>query len=335
MPRINDQYLDCVIYLYPSVPMAEAGERLGGSGFLVGIAGQGMSHTYAVTNRHVVENGSTVIRLNTADGKLHALDLTGLDWTHDPEGDDLSIALLDFNEDELRLKVRSVPMHHFLTDVIISDFNIGPGDETFMVGRFYNHEGRQQNFPSARFGNISQMPNEPIRSGAQNQISFLVESRSLPGYSGSPVFVFIPPFSDRFIPLKDEIKARGGNQARISLGDKISLGAGPWFLGVDWAHINDYLPAKDDKGNDLPFRVRANSGMMAVVPAWRLHRFLMSEPMKQKRAKIEAERDSGAPAATPDSLSETSPPANDANPTHREDFTRLVSLAARKPEPKD
>jgi len=29
------------------------------------------------------------------------------------------------------------------------------------------------------------------------------------------------------------------------------------------------------------------------------------------------------------------PPANGENPTHREDFMRLVGAAARKPEPKD
>jgi hypothetical protein len=28
-------------------------------------------------------------------------------------------------------------------------------------------------------------------------------------------------------------------------------------------------------------------------------------------------------------------PASDGNPTHREDFTRLLNAAVRKPEPKD
>ncbi len=37
MPRIDDVLLDVIVYLYPSEAAAEDGEKLGGSGFLLGI----------------------------------------------------------------------------------------------------------------------------------------------------------------------------------------------------------------------------------------------------------------------------------------------------------
>jgi len=74
MPRIEDAYLEAVIYLYPSELTASRGEAIGGTGFLMmrpldneppfGVM-------YAVTNAHVIEpdgGNSPVIRLNTVDG---------------------------------------------------------------------------------------------------------------------------------------------------------------------------------------------------------------------------------------------------------------------------
>jgi hypothetical protein len=37
VPRIPDNILDCVVYLYPSEAAAQDGERFGGSGFLIGV----------------------------------------------------------------------------------------------------------------------------------------------------------------------------------------------------------------------------------------------------------------------------------------------------------
>jgi len=75
MPRIHDRFLDCVVYLYPDRPRAEAVESAGGSGFLVGIS-LGISPLQerdfftivVVTNHHVVyEGGNRTVRVNTRD----------------------------------------------------------------------------------------------------------------------------------------------------------------------------------------------------------------------------------------------------------------------------
>ncbi len=284
MPRIRDTYLDCVIYLYPDARSAEAGERVGGSGFLVGIMSEGLPtdfvFLYAITNRHVIERGSRVLRMKPRDGGIDVLDLDERSWVYHPDGDDLAACLVSF--DPKAYKFSFVWRRDFVDKNLVADMNIGPGDEAFLVGRFINHEGRQQNLPTARFGCIAQMPNEPIvQDTGFRQESFLVEVRSIGGYSGSPVFVFIPPAS-----------LREGIKDWVPL--KIMRGHGPWLLGVDWGHINDWEPIRNERGEPVnqtapkAQHVKMNTGMAAVVPAWKLAELLDSGPLAEYRAQIVA-----------------------------------------------
>ena len=73
-----------------------------------------------------------------------------------------------------------------------------------LVG-FGGIDGGQKNTPSARFGNMSMMPEKPIRrADGILQESYLLEMRSINGYSGSPAFVHIPPLNLR--PGATELK---------------------------------------------------------------------------------------------------------------------------------
>ena len=94
MPRIDDQYLECVVYLYPDVPKAEAGESFGGSGFLVGLSLPGIETRVAVvvvTNQHVAANGNGAVRVNTADS-IEVFEIDHRHWLNHPDGHDIAIA---------------------------------------------------------------------------------------------------------------------------------------------------------------------------------------------------------------------------------------------------
>src|SRR5690349_2234064 len=93
MPRIPDHFLDCSIYLYDSVSAAQDGRGFGGSGFLVHVPSkhEGWVHPYAVTNRHVIDNGFQVLRLNTVDGRTDTISSEPEEWLLHPDGDDLAI----------------------------------------------------------------------------------------------------------------------------------------------------------------------------------------------------------------------------------------------------
>lgn len=166
-----------------------------------------------------------------------------------------------------------------LTREAVAELELGPGDDVFMVGRFMQHEGTSQNIPTMRFGNISAMPIEPIFNSylEKDQESFLVEMRSLSGYSGSPVFVY---------QMNPKNKARPSELDNI--WDYTYNMRGPFLLGVDWCHLfgKEYIrdPATGDPIPNGPY-VRSNTGIAAVVPAWYLAELLNSKNIKDQRAE--------------------------------------------------
>jgi hypothetical protein len=296
VPRIPDEYLDCVLYLYPSESDAKEGKRTGGSGFWVGMPISSDAWVlYAVTNRHIIDSGNAVVRLSSQNGQMAIFPTIERDWVLHPDGDDLAVyspSIEIFDPKDCRINF--VRRTRLIDQEVFGVMDIGPGDDVFAVGRFINHEGRQRNLPTARFGCIGQMPWEPVQqeSGFMQE-SFLVEARSIGGYSGSPVFLH----RANFRPYAQQVIKRPTY--------------GPWLLGINWGHINDWSPVRDasgrpvNPGNPRSMQVRTNTGMMAAVPAWRLAELLDKEELARERAtraeKLrEEERKNPSPTATQD-----------------------------------
>jgi trypsin-like peptidase len=277
MPRIRDEFLDCVLYLYPSHKDADEGARIGGTGFIVAIPTEGLHQNfwlpYVVTNKHVIEDGNTIVRLTTRDGRKEIIETDERDWIFHSDGDDLAIYLISFNPEIVRFN--HIPSKDFLSERDSNRLGVGIGDDVFVVGRFINHEGKQKNTPSARFGCIAQMPNEPIKVGGFDQDCFLVEARSIGGYSGSPVFWHVLPFAG------GAYRPRGNMQI------------GPLLLGVELGYIWDWTPVCDaarrptNPATPDAQQVQVNSGMMIVVPAWKLTELINQPTAVTKRKEIE------------------------------------------------
>ena len=272
MPRLKDQALECVFYLYPSVQAAQDGEAAGGTGCFVSVPSRSLPdrcYTYAVTNSHVVrEGGAPVIRLRSKLGGHQVIPLAKDDWVHHPEADDVAACLFVPPKDAA---YRHIQRHMWATREQIQRYNIGPGDDVCMVGRFINHEGKETNLPTVRFGNIAMMPWEPIRgSRGIRQESYLVECRSLSGYSGSPVFVY---------------------QSATHLGDPRNEQVPFLLLGLDWCHPNTWEPVYEKNQRDIVpagWVVKANSGMAGVVPAWKIGELLDEEIFLKFRQQEDA-----------------------------------------------
>lgn len=303
MPWIDPTLLETVVYLYPSEAEAEDGAGMGGSGFLVGIPvlprNPGIAPLVAVvTNKHVIHNGNMIVRINTLDGGKDIIALDSERWFTHPDGDDLAVCPIRLSRQNH--KANYLPLKFFLTKDVVEQFEIGPGDDCFVVGRFVNHEGKQRNLPSVRFGNIAQMPWEPIIVGGFAQESFLVEARSIAGYSGSPVFVYLPRQIDGSLnpelvsmAQRGTLKIPGVSAKRVHLPFQI----GPLLLGVSYCHTMDDAPVQSKETGE-PVRdwvVKSNTGMMGVIPAWKLHGLLRGEEMRPVReaARKEAEAAAG------------------------------------------
>jgi hypothetical protein len=344
VPRIPDEMLECVVYLYPSEAAAEDGEQIGGTGFIIGIP---IPYTQpapyhllcVVTNKHVIDGGSMVVRVNTIDGSKTTIALDNAKWFLHPSGDDVALCPIGMN---FKLhKVKFIHPNTFLRKEIVGMFDIGRGDDVFVIGRFINREGRQKNTPSLRFGNISQMPDDGdpiILDDGTAQECFLVEARSIPGFSGAPVFVQIIPEPPEHPPFPPNLKQYEPKPS--TKRPKMDFKAGPFLMGIDCCHIFNRDPVINAiTGEPMPnLYVRSNTGMMGVVPMWRIMDIVDGREMKLLRDTMEKEVKRTKPTEPHGAMDSAVPSASasdtDANPNHLADFTRLVDVAARK-KPKD
>jgi hypothetical protein len=297
VPYVDPRFRDCAIYLYPSEQKAREGVAAGGSGFLVGVrssAVPGLVHFYAVTNEHVIRPAAgppnTVIRLNDKGGSADILKVGGRKWLAHPKGDDIAATPLILSPHH---EISWIDRDAFITQADLDECQIGPGDECFMVGRLVQHDGKQRNEPVLRFGNIAMMPYDVLQSSRQRrQESFLVEMRTLSGFSGSPVIVHWVMVGPR-----PEPKQPKGGVPYISLVTHKA-----WLLGVDWGFVR---AAPDVHGNQDDRRL-VNSGMSAVVPAWKLaelldrREFIVAREREEKKTEQWLEEEGAATEASAD-----------------------------------
>lgn len=289
MPRISDDFLDCSVYLYLNEADAELGRQFGASGFLVGMPldknswllpgpclENSFHHLYAVANRHSILDGNSVVRLNRDDGTTSIINVSPNAWFCSSEHD-IAVLPIDWAH---YYKYLAVSTKSLLTQDAALAEDIGIGDEVFMVGRFINHDGRQRNHPSIRFGHISMMPSdEPVKHKSNlsgGQTSFLVEVHSIPGYSGSPVFV--RPFPTQ--KLTTGAKSAAGTipvsyastppPPMYTLTPPVTARRdGPWLLGIEWGVL--HLTREKDTPKEH------FTGMSGVVPAWYLSQLLCDD----------------------------------------------------------
>jgi hypothetical protein len=318
---VPNQFLQLSIYIYPNKQFADANEIMGGSGFMFATKSEDSNlYLYAVTNAHVIEGikstGSRVcaIRFNTKDGKTDTVEVNIDRWLSHPDGDDLAvypiepsenwkyaylsehqlvlggflkggisikndIATADSADDWFRLEEENNGYDSRWTDVV----KIGIGDETMTIGRFFKHSGHSYNLPAIRFGRISMLPfNEepvyqerPARPGFP-QVSYLVETHSINGYSGSPVLIQTQLM--HHYRTVDE----NGNETGSGGGAE----QGIFLLGIDWGHFDFHGELIDPDSK----KVKVPSGMMCVVPAWKLKELVDTEELRMQRKEVDSER---------------------------------------------
>lgn len=299
------------------------------TGFFAGIVdgAGGFQHgfTYMVTAEHVISGlvsaGETIwLRFNLNNGGVGyrscSLDL----WYFHPD-------------DESRTDVAVCPVDQWIfanvpivaiglngpivNQPVIEHLGIGVGDEVCIAGLFRSHSGQGKNVPIVRVGHIAAMKGEPVWTRYCGYLdAYLIEAMSIAGLSGSPVFVHLPP-----IRIVD-------GEARTTTGHRMYL-LGLIHGHFDIQNLNEDVVTQDAGGSLQGI----HTGIGVVVPVEKIIETVNQEAISVRRKKwLEDQRQSGAIG---DLAGDPSPPANDENPTHREDFMRLVSAAARKPVQED
>lgn len=270
MPRVNDNLTSIVAYLYPSEKEAIDGAKVGGTCFFVRVSTTARYYDYVVTNRHVVEEyKARFIRLHT-HGKNNPIQVIEGAWEYHVNGDD--IAACEFPR-PVRYYYLPLPVEFLLAKQNAENLRVGLGDDLFMIGRFLNHDGKDKNVPVVRFGTIAMMPDEPILDNGRLQDSFLIEIRTIPGFSGSPVFVHIPDtrFKDpHFRPTVAERK----NFAQYGYLERC--------IGIEWCRIKGETVTTPSI-NGSTFNIQLTSGMSGCIPSWKILELLMMNDKFSKR----------------------------------------------------
>ncbi len=274
MPRIRDIFLKSIFYIYPSRDEAIQGNIDSATGFFFCIPSEkitGASYIYAVTNWHIISHSEMekpVLRINTEEGKFDLIETERDQWKFHPLGSDIAISQIDVNDEH---DFSCFYPEFLLTKEFMVEKNIGVGDDVFMVGNFQTRGGRKRNTPTTRFGNISQMPYEPMENPYTrlDEESFVVEMRSISGFSGSPVILSISALFPRF------------NEPQRKKGEIVSHDPHDYYrlLGIDWGHLRIKERLYDKDGNIQPDResIFINSAMAGVVPSWKLNEMLFCE----------------------------------------------------------
>jgi hypothetical protein len=167
------------------------------------------------------------------------------------------------------LDIEHVPIGLFADQEKIQEHNVGVGDEVFITGLFTKVTETSQNIPIVRIGNIAMMPDERIPFYKGMYEAHLIESRSIGGLSGSPVFVR-PTIG---VHVGDE----DGQPVILSGAGKIL------FFGSvigHWEVPEEFTMTQAEA---------VNMGIAPVVPAHKIKEVIMQPDLVEMMKKIDAE----------------------------------------------
>lgn len=225
-----------------------------------------------VTAKHVIGDRTKVIaRFSTKEGKttfshefdLAAMRLDGDVWQHPDPGVDITVfRTLVFKDTDFQ----AFPSDLFVSKETLESEDIKATDRVIFPSLLVNFMGLSRNYPTLRDGSIAVMPKEKIpmkyKTGSElvdtRQEVILINGISIPGASGSPVFLYPGP--------------------RIKK-DSFSIGGGTAYLiGVMHGFYNA-IPreVQQIEMSSVKSMYAENSGIAIVFPAWRIKE-IFSQP---------------------------------------------------------
>ncbi|MBX9587120.1 MAG: serine protease [Gammaproteobacteria bacterium] len=259
--KLNDNYKKCVAFL--QYQMSDGSFGYAGTCFFILHKSETKELGYVVTAKHVLDGvkhtgvGEIYIRLNLKDGETRVYETQIADWiTHSDQTVDVAILPSGLPNEVDHL---FYPSSACLTKEVEITAEISCGEEVVIAGLFKHHAGTNRNSPIVRVGNIALMPSEMINVSGQNRDVYLIESRSIGGLSGSPVFINL------------------GHTRMI--GGQIKQ-AGEYILplfGIVLGHFDSDKNDIDSVSDSSDFKGQVNSGIAIVTPVAKLIEMLNLE----------------------------------------------------------
>ena len=249
------------------------GIKWGGTAFTVAVLQDRITFWYLVTAKHVADatSGDCLIRMNNRDNVGVIYDAGEVHWwNHPTEPDIVDVSVTTFKPPAiLRIQTLTISQEMFATQDSIKDYGIGIGDEVYISGLFTRVTETAKIHPVLRTGTIAMMPDEKIHFPRLGEIeAYLIETRSIGGLSGCPVFVR----NTVSTPILDAPDRRlyGLGQFRF-LGSMI----GHWQIPPNF---------------DPTLSEAVNMGLSAIVPSYKLTEVLNHPELLEMRKQVVEER---------------------------------------------
>lgn len=250
----------CVVFL--GANLANGEHEIKGTGFWVShpSAIEGRSWTYLVTAKHILSGLRKLccetigVRMNLVNGAAAWIELPiqgDQGWFEHPDDPTCDISVY-WQRPEPEWDYRTFPVDRFVDAAYIRRNGFGPGDEVFSIGLFSRHPGNHRNLPIVRTGTVAAMETDDLPLGEHGELmrGYLIESRSIGGLSGSPVFTNL-----------GILRMKNGALTNVE-DDPHHL------LGITWGHFNVESRGNPEGGAEQ--RERINSGIAIVTPASRI-----------------------------------------------------------------
>ncbi|MCL4339238.1 hypothetical protein M1271_06130 [Patescibacteria group bacterium] len=288
---IDPKFKKCVVfvgYRYQDANGATK-EHYGGTAFFLSYPVKPKGQvSYLTTAKHVIDgikaesekykakDKNMIVRINKHDGTSGVIELPLTAWKFhptEPEHVDVAVTTI-LNITQKEFDWLSLPMEWAIDKNKIGKRDgFNEGDDVSAIGLFRHHVGNKKNYPIFRTGNIALFPEEKVyidKKIGESEI-YLIESRSIKGLSGSPVFVSLNPY---YISSEESISQRTGQRIFYWLG----LVSGHFFTSE-----TDLDFASDE--NEIK---NLNVGISFVIPAEKVVDILNSDKFIAERAKIES-----------------------------------------------
>ena len=310
--RVPDQVLKAVLFVgLPEIPDPE----YRGTAFIVTVPGTQSNHfAFLVTARHVaekLEGRDFYVRANKKRGGMAELRGRADNrwWYHPTEREFVDCAVGWFAPERLaELDVEHIPIALFADKEKIKAHNVGIGDEVFIAGLFTKVTETSRNIPIVRSGNVAIMPEERIPFHGKMYDAHLIESRSIGGLSGSPVFVRPT--------LQVQIGIENGEPVILNGPGKIL------FFGSvvgHWEVPEGFTPTQAEA---------VNMGIAPMVPALKIKEIILQPELVKIMDNINAEMKTKNQKGAKLDFAES-----EKKPFTKDDFETVLKKASRKIEP--
>lgn len=256
-----------------------------GTGFIVGYPYPGKDGSViplVVTARHVLGDHKKVLaRFSTQEGSSTSFveyDIELMKKANDywEYPNDSGVDVVVFRSLHFEgTKYAPFPLDLIATKETFKENAIRQTDRVIFPSLLINFMGSAQNYPVIRDGSIALLPEEKVPMkydvGSKEIITkqeiILVDATSIPGASGSPIFLWPGP------RLKGNTYQMGGTK--------------PYLLGI----MHGFYPAipreiLDVQTSDMKKMYAENSGVAIIFPSWKLHDILESKGLKERIQEI-------------------------------------------------